>query len=39
MLRVAFVGTFAARLAEPVRRRLVMPCDIARKPPLDPVAR
>src|SRR5262249_55416123 len=28
MLRVAFVGTFAASLEQPVRRHLVTPCDI-----------
>ena len=28
MLRVAFVGTFPASLAEPVRRPLTIPCDI-----------
>src|SRR5262249_12322608 len=29
MLRVAFMGTFPARLVEPVRRRLRTPCEIA----------
>jgi phosphoglycerate dehydrogenase-like enzyme len=28
MLRVAFAGTFAASLEEPVRRNLTIPCDI-----------
>ncbi|MBI1963084.1 MAG: phosphoglycerate dehydrogenase [Candidatus Rokubacteria bacterium] len=28
MLRVAFAGTFAARLAEPVRAHLGIPCDL-----------
>jgi len=28
MLRIAFAGTFAARLEEPVRARLDLPCDI-----------
>jgi phosphoglycerate dehydrogenase-like enzyme len=28
MLRVAFMGTFAASLVEPVRRRLSVPCEI-----------
>ena len=28
-MKVAFAGAFAARIAEPVRARLTMPCDIA----------
>lgn len=28
MLRVIFAGTFAASLAEPVRRNLTIPCDV-----------
>jgi phosphoglycerate dehydrogenase-like enzyme len=28
MLRVAFAGVFAARLAEPIRARLAIPCDV-----------
>ncbi len=28
MLRVAFAGVFAARLAKPVRARLAIPCDV-----------
>jgi hypothetical protein len=39
MLHIAFAGTFAASLAEPVRRRLAVPCDILIEPSLDPVAR
>ena len=29
MLRVAFTGVFAARLVEPIRARLTIPCDVA----------
>lgn len=28
-MKIAFAGAFAARIAEPVRARLAMPCDIA----------
>jgi phosphoglycerate dehydrogenase-like enzyme len=39
MLRVAFLGTFAASLVEPVRRRLRTPCEIAVSEELGIVSR
>jgi phosphoglycerate dehydrogenase-like enzyme len=39
MLRVAFVGTFPACLAEPVRRHLTIPCDITVSDEADIISR
>ena len=35
MIRVAFAGTFAARLEAPVRARLDVPCDVVVAPEIE----